>query len=163
SSSALRATDGWLHMGAIAPLAAIGIVVTAFDWRRLWVLHALLLSYAASVLLFFVTARYRYPLLPILILFAGAAIAHAWRQSLAQRRFRTVRIALRAGVATAMFANRAILDRGAMQASTLVNLGTELALRGDPAQAAQYFSRAIALEPDYADAHFNLGLALLDL
>ena len=52
------------HFGVLVPLAAIGLIWTWPDRRRLWVLYALAGAYAASVVLFFIYARYRYPLVP---------------------------------------------------------------------------------------------------
>jgi len=158
----LSSTLAFLHMGVVLPLAAAGIVVSLPSLRRIWILHAFLLSYAASVLLFFVTARYRYPLLPLLILFAAVAVAQPWRE-LGRRDFRTVAIALVAAITAGLVANRRIVDPGTMRATTLINLGTELALRGDKGGAAQDFRRAIQFAPDLGEAQFNLGLALIDL
>ena len=49
-------------------------------WRRLWFLHAIALTYTLSVIGFYVFARYRFPLVPVLILFAAGGHA-AWRDS----------------------------------------------------------------------------------
>src|SRR3989442_498588 len=84
----LAAITPILHLGLLTPLAAAGIVVTWSSFRRLWILHAILLTYAETFGLCFVNARYRYPLVPMLMLFAGAAIAHPWRQSFSQGRYR---------------------------------------------------------------------------
>ena len=74
--------------GLVSPLALLGLI--AF-WRapagrtpqgRLLTLFALV--YMASVLLFFVTSRYRLPLLPLLLLFAGygarTCLLPTWRR-----------------------------------------------------------------------------------
>ena len=43
------------------------------------------------------------------------------------------------------------------------NLGSALHARRDLEPAAAHFSRTIALEPTYADAHFNLGIVHQEL
>ena len=75
----------------LAPLAVLGVVLTCPRWRDLWLLYAMILSLAASVAVFYVFGRYRFPLVPLLALFAGAgvigsrkalqrkALAHRWR------------------------------------------------------------------------------------
>jgi tetratricopeptide (TPR) repeat protein/4-amino-4-deoxy-L-arabinose transferase-like glycosyltransferase len=63
------------HFGVLVPLACLGIVVTWTERRRLWVLYAMIAAYSASVLLFFVYARYRFALVPFLVLFASAGVA----------------------------------------------------------------------------------------
>jgi tetratricopeptide (TPR) repeat protein len=70
---------GWWHFGVLCPLAAAGIWLTRRDWRRLWLLYAMLGLFAFAVAMFFVFARYRYPLVPICMLFAAAAVAEAWQ------------------------------------------------------------------------------------
>jgi tetratricopeptide (TPR) repeat protein len=68
----LRAT-GWLaHFGLLVPMAVIGVWATWPDRWRLAILYALTIAYAASVLLFYVFARYRFPLVPMLMLPASA-------------------------------------------------------------------------------------------
>lgn len=68
----------WWHFGVLCPLAAAGIWLTRRDWRRLWLLYAMLGLFAFAVAMFFVFARYRYPLVPVCMLFAGAAVAEVW-------------------------------------------------------------------------------------
>jgi Tfp pilus assembly protein PilF len=66
----------WIgHFGVLVPLAVAGMILSWPRRSTLWVLYALTIAYAASVVVFFVFARYRYPLVPLLILFASAAIA----------------------------------------------------------------------------------------
>ncbi len=65
----------WIgHFGLLVPLAVLGVIVTWPDRRRLWILYALTLTYALSVVMFYVFARYRYPLVPFLLLFAAARL-----------------------------------------------------------------------------------------
>src|SRR6185436_2584628 len=62
------------HFGVLVPLACLGVVVTWHERRRLWVLYAMIAAYSASVLLFFVYARYRFALVPFLVLFSSAGL-----------------------------------------------------------------------------------------
>ena len=63
------------HFGVLVPLALLGVMVTWPLRDRLWVVYGISIAYAASVLMFYVFARYRYPLVPFLILFAAAGLA----------------------------------------------------------------------------------------
>ena len=81
---------GWIgHFGLLIPLAAFGMIATWPERRRLWLVYALLVTYAASVVLFYVFARYRYPLVPFLLLLACAGMARpfdsTFRELLAKR------------------------------------------------------------------------------
>ena len=74
------------HFGVLVPLAAIGLMLTWPARRQLWVLYALAGAYALSVVLFFIYARYRYPLVPFLILFAGVSIVGIYERLSANSR-----------------------------------------------------------------------------
>ena len=63
------------HFGILAPLAAVGLWLTRSQWRRLWLLYAMIFALASSVAIFYVFGRYRFPLVPLLALFAGAGVA----------------------------------------------------------------------------------------
>ena len=61
------------------------MIATWPDRRRLWLVYALALTYAASVVMFFVFARYRYPLVPFLLLFAAAPFDPSTRCAITSR------------------------------------------------------------------------------
>jgi Flp pilus assembly protein TadD len=146
------------HFGILIPLAVFGAVV---GWRReLWIVYVLVLSYAASVVVFFVMARYRHPLLPFLLLFAAAGPAEATRF------LTTASNARKLGVATAVMVavlvtNRPMLSGSLSRAITEHNLGTALQEQGRLDEAIARYHRALTIEPEYAPAHNNLGTALM--
>ena len=71
---------GWVgHFGILVPLAAFGMWTLWQERRRLWVIYAMTAAYAASVVMFYVFARYRFPLVPMLVLFGSAGIDSAAR------------------------------------------------------------------------------------
>ncbi|MCK4661147.1 MAG: tetratricopeptide repeat protein, partial [Phycisphaerae bacterium] len=71
--------SGLNHFGVLCPLAGVGLAATARRWRGLWVLYAMILTVAAGVAVFYVLGRYRYPLVPLLAIFAGAGLCELWR------------------------------------------------------------------------------------
>jgi tetratricopeptide (TPR) repeat protein len=154
---------GWFaHFGLLMPLAIAGLIATWPERRRLWILHALALTYAVSVVMFYVFARYRYPLVPFLILFAAAPFDSRVRDyvahTLTQGSRRWLAGLLLIGVA--IFSNWPVLSPTLMMAITENNLGTALLERGLYDQAVVHHERSIALRPDYAPAYNNLGAAL---
>ena len=68
----LRLLGPIAHFGVLVPLAVIGLWLTWPDRRRLWVLYAIAATFAITTIAFYVFARYRFPLVPLLVLFAGA-------------------------------------------------------------------------------------------
>ena len=87
---------GWFgHFGVLVPLALLGMILSWRDRKRLAILYAMTGVYAASVLMFYVFARYRLPLVPFFMLFAAAAVVRipGLLQSYSSRR--SVRLARR--------------------------------------------------------------------
>jgi tetratricopeptide (TPR) repeat protein len=154
------------HFGLLVPLAMFGMSATWPERRRLWLVYALLFTYAASVVMFFVFARYRYPMVPFLLLFAAAAVANPFDSK--QRSFRSLFLAQGSRkwqvgavlVLVAIFSNVPLLSSTLMRAITENNLGTALQERKQYDLAVPHHERAIALRPDYAPAYNNLGAAL---
>jgi len=81
-----------LTFGAVAPLAMLGLVLVAMRRAPFGWCVAVAATYAASLLVFFVTSRYRLPVVPPLLLCAGVALA--W---LADLRARPLAFAAAAG------------------------------------------------------------------
>src|ERR1019366_1971820 len=147
------------HFGILVPLALFGVIVTWPMRSRLWIVYAMALAYAASVVLFYVFARYRYPLVPFLMLFAGAglvAIPDAVRTRAIPGRAWTIA----AIVIVAVFANWRTVSADSMRAITESNLGVALQSDRRVDEAIAHYQRAIALRPDYAPVYSNLGSAL---
>jgi tetratricopeptide (TPR) repeat protein len=154
---------GWVgHFGILVPLALLGVMATWPDRRRLWLVHALALTYALSVVMFFVFARYRFPLVPFLIMFAATPFDAKAREHLARLFAQgSRRLPLIAALASAIaLANVPLLSPTLMKAITENNLGTALLERKHYSEAVTHHERAIALMPDYAPAYNNLGAAL---
>ncbi|HYM22264.1 MAG TPA: tetratricopeptide repeat protein [Vicinamibacterales bacterium] len=141
--------------GILLPLSVIGVFATWGDRRRLAVLYALALAYAASVIVFYVFARYRYPLVPFATLFAAVGIVRVARSAPGLSR-----AALATAVAVAVFANWPIVSAQSMRAVTELNLGTALQADHRLDDAIVHYRRSIDLSPDYAPAYSDLATAL---
>jgi len=151
---------GWFgHFGVLVPLAVLGLVLTWPLQSRLRVVYAMTIAYAASVVVFYVFARYRYPLVPLLIVFAAGGLVRA-ADALARRRWHLTPALPAAVVLAAVFANWPILSATLMRAITETNLAVALQAEGRIDEAIDHYQRAIALQPEYAPAYNNLGAAL---
>ena len=155
--SSLLRTVAPLSFGVIFCLAAFGACMTAGAWRRLWFLHAIALTYTLSIIIFYVFARYRFPLVPVLMLFAAGGIA-SWRESSARpMRRRAFAAMVLAGVLAYLPLENTRMDR----ISHYVNIGN-LFLR-DPEkweQAAVFYDKALAESPQDPAAHYGKGMLL---
>ena len=157
----LALTNLLFNFGLLAPLAVFAIWVTRYRWRDLWLLYALVASYLLSVAFFYVLDRYRYPLVPILCLFAGALVSNVvswWRRTKALEKWSAFSFL----GAVALICNWpiALLSPNAAEAVTHYNLGYAFQTAGRNDLAIDEYRRAVRLYPSDAGMHSNLGLAL---
>ena len=151
--SRVLAALSWLSFGVVFPLAVFGAWHLRDQWPRLAVLYASLVGLAGSVAVFYVVARYRFPLVPITLMLAGSGIV-ALPQLVRKARW-WIGVSLAGAAAVVCYAPFA-----AAGDETYINIGEELVRAGRPADAIPVLERAVAASPDYAPAHFNLGVAL---
>jgi 4-amino-4-deoxy-L-arabinose transferase-like glycosyltransferase len=152
----LRGGGAVWHFGVLFPLALLGVLLAGR--REQWVLHALVLSQWAAVSAFFLFARYRLPIVPVLALFAAAGLCAAWDRRAEQGR--ALLGPLLAAVGAIALANLPLHPRERHEAMALYNWGVVLQQQGHPAEAAQRFRGAVEVDPDLAEAHYNLGTHL---
>jgi tetratricopeptide (TPR) repeat protein len=144
------------HFGILAPLAAAGIWLSRKEWRRLWPLWGMIVSLSLSVAVFYVFARYRFPLVPLLALFAGAALAQLaslyreqeWRASLGALSILTL---------SAVAVNLPIYGFSGPGAAGFNNLSNAYYKQGQVNEAINMALKALEVEPDLGVADYNLG------
>jgi tetratricopeptide (TPR) repeat protein len=144
------------HFGVLAPLAGAGVWLTRSRWRQLWLLYAMILSLAASVSVFYVFGRYRYPLVPLLVLFAGAGVVEVYRLCRQQAR-RALVPASAVALAIALLINWPLQKESGAGPAGYNNLANALAKQGNVEEAIRAAEQALKLHPDYEIAHYNLG------
>ena len=155
----LRVLGPVMHFGVLVPLALVGVWVTWPDRRRLWVLYAMGLAFAAATLAFYVFARYRYPLVPLLVIVAAAGLVGLRSAIAARPRAHTVGV-LTGAAAMAMVCQLPLLSPTRSRAITETNLGVALHEDGRLDEAAARYRRALEIQPDYVPAFNNLGVTL---
>ncbi|WP_073478330.1 tetratricopeptide repeat protein [Desulfatibacillum alkenivorans] len=147
------------HFGILPPLAVFGLCVGIRDRKSLGLLYVSAAGFFASTILFYVFARYRAPILPILALFAGAGLAGAAPMLMAWR-IKPLALCLAPALVIALLVNQPLPFKHQMTARAFYNAGTALYNQGRENVSIPYFREAIRLDPEFAFAHYNLGLAL---
>ena len=155
----LRVFGPVTHVGVLLPLALIGAWVTWADRRRLRVLYALGGALAASTLAFYVFARYRYPIVPLLAIFAAAGVVHVRRAVETRPRAQVAGVAASAAV-LALLCQMPLVSSTRSRAITETNLGVALHEDGRFDDAVARYRRALQIQPDYVPAFNNLGVTL---
>ena len=131
--------------GLIAPLALLGLFafLRSSESPEGRLLALFVACYALSVVLFFVTGRYRLPAIPVLLLFAACGVRALWHRPWP---------ALAAVAGLLVFCN---LATGAMDregnAHEHYYLGYAYEERDMPAHAARHYRHAIARDPTFAE------------
>lgn len=150
------------HFGMLLPAAVLGLWFTAPNFRR----HAPLLVVGATLLVsivaFYILGRYRFPLAPIVCIFAAAGIGHAWTMLKAKRLSPMLApVLIAAGVA--LLCNRVVAPERQLNAMAYGNLATVLGQREDIAAAAGVFQIALDEYPESAELNYNMGLCQMML
>ncbi|NNE44565.1 MAG: tetratricopeptide repeat protein, partial [Gemmatimonadetes bacterium] len=150
-----------LTFGIIGPLALLGMALVL---RRPgpWLLPLLfVVAYSTSIILFFVLARYRLPVLPALLPFAAMAALRIvdWGT---ERRFVPIggSVAALAGLSWLMHANFYGIDETKGIAQIVYRHGIVADSQGDWDTAIAHYEEALRLKPDYPKGHLNLGVDL---
>ena len=142
--------------GLVAPLALLGLAL-AVHRRGLDPTTLFVLAYAAGVVAFFPTSRYRAPLLPVLLVLAAHAAWWLWDR-LREGRYRRAVPAVAAAAGVGLVGN---LGAGPMDmagdAAIHYNIGQAHSRQGRAAEAGEALARAVELDPAYWQAWNDLG------
>lgn len=152
----------WLppSFGLLGPLAVIGLWLSLRGGRRQFPLWGFTLTYVISVVLFFVCARFRTPVLPLFAVLGAAALV-AGLESLRARRWGAL------GAGALVFGGAAVgvqqLPQGldTTGAKGLWALGIHALGEERPAEAQALLREAIEENPTFWIARKDLGLALV--
>jgi 4-amino-4-deoxy-L-arabinose transferase-like glycosyltransferase len=138
-----------LCFGGSAPRRRGGRVITTFA-----------VVYAASVVLFFVNARFRLPLVPILSIGSGALLMAVVERLRARHWAGAVAIGLPALALSAL----SFIDPAGYASSDgngLAELGKAELDRGDPEAALRYLDQAVAANPNSVQVRMALATAIV--
>ncbi len=155
-----------LDFAIISGLAAMGIFSLLYSGgkygRRAWFIPILILMYALLISLFFINARFRLPMLPLMMVFSafgGMSIAEAAiRPSFNLKNTLTVA----AGVVFLIIALLPISEVNKDDIkSSLFNRANYSLSTGEYDRAIEIYQELLRQNPGYPDANLNLGVAFI--
>jgi tetratricopeptide (TPR) repeat protein len=158
----LGALSRILHFGTMVPLAAAGIWLTRRRWRELGLLYVMMASYAASLTLFFLFARYRVPLIPFTLMFASAGAIELRRLAASKDRRSQLQTGLVIACA-AVLANLPLTDTRSQLAATYKNFGTVMIDAEKFPEAVDYLGKSLRYRPDVTVTLRGMAESLADL
>jgi tetratricopeptide (TPR) repeat protein len=141
----------------VVPLGFLGIYASRRSWRKLMLVYLFAGAYLISLMPFFVTSRYRLPVVPIMIIFSGYGATWLWKRIKAHER--SGWIAPVAVLAVALIVvNLPLVD---------FTFGPQYAIvggiyrdAGDYADAVKYYQLAVDASPEFDLAYNSLGSSL---
>jgi tetratricopeptide (TPR) repeat protein len=151
-----------LGFGVLLTLAVPGMVLSWHASPRPVLLYLMGFGFTAAVALFYVFARYRFPLVPILALWAAVALVAGFDAVRAGSRRLPPRVAAAALVGAALASLPLVPARGSRWAG-YNNLGKGFAEDRSFALAEAFQRKAIDLQPSQAGPHYDLATALTAL
>jgi len=145
----------WLDFGVVLTLGAFGAWMSRRDWRRHLLLYLAGAGMVLAIAAFFVVARYRHPLAPLVVLFAGAGVGSLLQLRGAGKAW------VPAAVAAGTIAVVAHLPMTVVSDQTYVNVGSHFLDAGKPAEAIPWLRRAVSADPSDPAAQESLAVALM--
>jgi len=148
-----------LDFGAALALAALGLFASRRTFAAHLPLWGFLLVYGSTLVLFLVSARYRAPLVPVLLVYSARGAAWIVEAALARKW-----MPLLAGLAGAVLVLAGSRSYPVREEASWANGTCWLAVAegraGRHDEAIRLFEEAIALWPAHCDAHRGLGIKL---
>ncbi len=146
--------------GVLLPFAMLGLIrrrreIPAPVWFYL-------VLYPLSIILVFVTSRYRTPVMPVIVVPAAAGAMELYGV-FKKRRWKMSAIMTAAVVVIALISSAAgpfVTEDHDYEAEMHCSVGFELGKQGRLEEAEVQLREALELEPGYGDAHKHLGLVL---
>jgi tetratricopeptide (TPR) repeat protein len=142
----------------ISPLSIIGLALTLRHQRKYWIIPLFVFTYMLTVIAFFVTSRFRLPVLPFLIILASMTF---WRIVEIVREKDAWKIA-KWGIVTLALVVLTTVDffgiSNESYAMSHFSLGNVYLKKGLHDKALDEFATAIGMAPCVPKAHLNRGV-----
>ena len=150
----------YLPFGVIGPLSILGMVIGLRNWRRYLLLYLFVLSYAISVVIFFVCSRFRMPVIPLLIIFGSFSI---WWLLEKIKKKNLVDLAISFSVLFILMlwlntGREKIFTEDQQNAQDHFNLAMSYQNLGKVGLAIQEYQSTLRYDPGFANAYNNLGI-----
>ena len=149
--------------GIICPIALVGAIISRRYWRKLLLLYGFIFFYMASVMLFFVCARYRLPVVPILLIFAGYTINY-WVEKLKSREYKLFAYCFACTILAGILANidvDGVSNRN--RARSHLYGGRAYETLGNYELAVKEYHNATEFVAEHVEANHGLGIVYLKM
>jgi len=153
-----------IQFSVLVALSILPLFLAIENRRFLYLLYGLIVIYGIAVAMFFVSSRFRLPMVPIMAITAGWGLVSLWDT------IRHKEIGYRLFFAVACAAGLYILAASNIFPISLVDPQQSLFLRGNQSLRQGNYNEAIArfdslvqVNPTYENGYLNLGIAYLKM
>ena len=146
------------HYSLVSSLALIGM---ALSWKRkknIFLLNAYAISLSIAIIIFFNTSRYRIPVVPFFMLFAGYGLNEILNSILKKNNLKTLMGAFGFTLMYLTLQEPSSMIR--IRSNDYGNLGNAYITTGQWGKAEKSFRKSVAAAPANPNARINLGRAL---
>jgi tetratricopeptide (TPR) repeat protein len=141
----------WLIVG----LGLFGMIFSLREWKKYFLLYGFVFSYALSIIVFFVTSRYRIQIAPVMCLFAGYAIVSVFPKVLRSLRPAVGALALLVLILTATRPGLFALPERDLAWREHIHEARRLGEAGKYADAVTEIDKAIEIHPEVAESYLQ--------
>jgi tetratricopeptide (TPR) repeat protein len=160
SYDAARAAHSTLRMlfvnfWMLVTLGLFGVLYLLKDWRKYFLLMGYVLSLSLSIIVFFVTARYRTQITPVLALFAAHALIIVAPAVVLDLRHSVKPLVLFILLMVSTHPRIFALPAKEVEWRELTHEARRWSMLRDPQKAIETIDRAIEIHPDYLDSYIQ--------
>jgi tetratricopeptide (TPR) repeat protein len=144
----------------VAALGLTGMVLCLRQWRRLLLPYLIVILYSGTVIAFYIFARYKLPVIPMLLVFGAACLGTVYEMAVRKSYFRLGATAVLVGIFLVVLSMRVgaggyPVDR----ANAFCRLGSIYLAEGKLDEAVSVYEQAAVIAPQYWAAYYGLGEA----
>jgi tetratricopeptide (TPR) repeat protein len=148
----------YLPFGLMGPFSILGLFITLKRWKEYLLLYLFILSYSASVIIFFVCARFRMPIIPFLLMFSSFFLWWLYDKIKSKQTTRILISLCALAILVVPLNTRLEHLAGDQRYADHYSLGTSYGNLGRWNEAMQEFKTSLIFRPNYAPSHHGLGI-----
>jgi tetratricopeptide (TPR) repeat protein len=145
----------FVNFWLLVTLGLMGMLYLIKDWRKYFLLMGYIVALSLSIIVFFITARYRTQVTPILALFAAHGLVVVMPAVIANLRRSVKPLVLFALLVLGTHPRLFALPRVDVQWRELTHEARRWSKLRDPEKAIATINQAIAMQPDYLDSYLQ--------
>jgi len=145
----------FVNFWMLISLGLFGMVYLVKDWRKYFLLYGYILAFSLSIIMFFITARYRAQIAPVLVLFAAQTllvILPGVIRNIRRQLLPVVLLVILVGLTRpTLFA----LADDDVEWRELTHQARRWSALGESEKAIEEMNKAIEIHPDYVDSYIQ--------